>query len=113
MRATVFYDFIDDGEKPIWYVLEFNQPIIWEGTFYFKPTAPFEKKESQEFDENLAGATVLMADMKQSLEHAGYLGIELPRIKERLIKEGLYHDHIHVLIMQVGDIEEVMQLNSY
>jgi len=113
MKATVYFDFIDDGEKPIWYVLEFDEPLTWNKTIYFEPMGPFQKKESHEFNENNAGATVLIDDLKQSLYHQGHLGIDLPSIKQRLESEGHFTDHIRTLIMQIGDIEESMQLNSY
>ncbi|KHF39503.1 hypothetical protein [Halalkalibacter okhensis] len=113
MRATIYFDFIDDSEKPIWYVLEFEDYLTWDQTIYFRPMGPFEKKDSHDFDENNAGATVLIDDLKQSLFQEGHLGINLPSIRDRLEREGFYTDQIKSLVMQVGDIEEVMQLESY
>ncbi|PAD67295.1 hypothetical protein CHH83_19605 [Bacillus sp. 7586-K] len=111
-RQRVYYDYFDGKEVPFWYVLTFKyQEIPWEqDAYYFEVIAPFEYFDRDEFDDSIMSVSINIEDLLINNLHECNLGLNLNRIKERILKHGIEPYEVSQFIIQLPDIEEVLKL---
>lgn len=111
-RQRVYYDYFEGKQVPFWYVLTFKkQEIPWEkDTFYFEVIAPFEYYGRDEFDDSVISVSINIEDLITNNLQDCNLGLDLNRIKERVLMYGVELYEISQFIIQLPDIEEVLKL---
>lgn len=111
-RQRVYYDYFEGNQVPFWYVLTFkNQEIPWEqDTYYFEVIAPFEYFGRDEFDDSIMSVSINIEDLLTNNLQELNLGLNLNRIKERILKHGVNPYEVNQFIIQLPDIEEVLKL---
>jgi hypothetical protein len=109
LRSKVYYDSDYEGNLyPLWYTIEGS--IDWEEpTFYFSVTAPFERIDSIQFDDELIGCSVFAQELMVHPSKPNQLGISLETVRSR-ISENIEPYKVERLVIQVSDIEELMQI---
>lgn len=113
MKTTVYYDYFEGQQVPIWFVIYIEGEIDWDDEyFYFSIEAPFELKDSGNFDPDVLSATVTMGDLTRCLDQINTIGISLPRLKQTIQDFGGSVDEVQQFIIQVADVEEMLQFNA-
>ncbi|PPA88593.1 hypothetical protein C4A76_08140 [Brevibacillus laterosporus] len=112
MKINVYYDYLENRLAPLWYVITFRETELdWNKERAYIPiTAPFQRKEAEDFDPDLLGLTVTLGDLLVHPEKPGKFGINLRALKEQAERHGVDHQEIRQFVLQVGDIEEVLQM---
>ncbi len=115
----VFYDQSEDGLSPVWMLLPINT-LEWQlERFYVPLKAPFERFTTEDFNSNQLYITVLIEDLVRNWNERESIGISLPSIQNRFnaqkskndIDEEYTISDIQHLVVRMGDIEEVLQMN--
>ncbi|MEB1806337.1 MAG: hypothetical protein LPK26_03350 [Bacillaceae bacterium] len=112
MRAKVYYDYYDGNKVPVWFVLNFGTGNLdWDEEYLYIPiVAPFEVHGIEDFDNEIFSASVTLGDLTVSHEKPNTIGVYLPRIIETITSFGGIHEDVTQFIIQVGDIEEILQM---
>ncbi|AIC92749.1 hypothetical protein [Shouchella lehensis] len=112
MTYTVYYDYYDGKEVPIWFVIpvkSLNLLDYEQDTVTISIHAPFNKQGREAFDPNAMNVTITMNDLLlTSIPHS--FGISLSNVKKRLDEYGVLLEDIDSFILLVADVEEVLQL---
>ena len=112
MKTTVFYDYFEGQQVPIWFVIKINDEVNWDDDYIYIPiAAPFELQERGDFDPETLSVSVTMGDLTRSLDQINTIGIYLPRLKHAIHDFGGNVEEIQQFIIQVADVEEVLQFN--
>lgn len=111
-RQRVYYDYFEGNQVPFWYVLTFkNHEIPWENdTYYFEVISPFEYFGRDEFDDSIMSVSINIEDLLTKNLEVCNLGLNLNRIKARIIRHGVDPYMVRQFIIQLPDIEEVLRL---
>ncbi|MFD0682424.1 MULTISPECIES: hypothetical protein [unclassified Paenibacillus] len=113
--VRVYYDYFNDTLSPIWLLLHFGRGgIDWTKEQLYMPIqAPFHRIESEEIHEDTMSLSILLEDLTINPYEAGYYGIRLDRVLQRIYKQQLPVDpyDIEQFVIQLGDLEEVLQMN--
>ncbi|MGG1574860.1 hypothetical protein [Fictibacillus sp. NRS-1165] len=111
-KQRVYYDYVDGSLVPFWYVLTFRPyEIPWEQeTYYFEVIAPFEYYDRDYFDDSILSASINIEDLLTNILQISRLGLNLSKIKQRILKHGVEPWEVSQLIIQLPDIEEVLKL---
>ncbi|MFX3616276.1 MAG: hypothetical protein ACE3JK_01930 [Sporolactobacillus sp.] len=109
MRSRVYYDSDVEGNLyPLWYTLEGS--IDWnEPTLFFFVSAPFERIDNIQFDDELIGCSVFAQELIVNEYKPDELGINLAAVRAQII-QNIEPEKVERLILQVGDIEEILQI---
>jgi hypothetical protein len=110
MEIKVFYDSDTEGNLyPHWMTIDFGiAGVPWdESPVIVDVHGPFERRESHEFGDDVGGLSVFLEELVVRDET---LGINLESIYNRIIKHGADPNALERLIIQVGDIEEVLNM---
>lgn len=112
MKISVYYDYWENRLAPLWYVITFRElELDWDKERAYIPiTAPFQRKDSEDFDPDLLGLTVTLGDLIVHSEKPGKFGINLKALKERANMHGVDYQEIRQFVIQVGDLEDVLQM---
>lgn len=121
MRLALYCDFVTEETRPLQLILRTeydSEGFDWTRILYFPLSGPFERFESEEFEDQL-GVSVLLEDLLVPKEHVTAsegkrtvaamstvhhkLGIDLPQIATRYPGA-----EIALLVIQVPDAEEVL-----
>lgn len=113
-KITVYYDYFDGEQKPIWHVVKFKDAELdWsKNTIYIPISAPFQLQASEDFDDAVIGISVIISDLVVNASKLNSFGINLNSIRQRLLEQGVDPDEVLQFVTQIGDIEEVMQLKT-
>ncbi|MFT8930068.1 MAG: hypothetical protein ABF969_12105 [Sporolactobacillus sp.] len=111
MRSRVYYDRDIEGNLyPLWYTLEGS--IDWsDPTLFFFVSAPFERIDSIQFDDELIGCSVYAQELIVNEYRDGALGIDLAAVSAR-ISQNIEPEKVERLILQVADIEDLLQIGK-
>lgn len=115
MKISVYYDYFDDRLAPMWYVISFRKgDLPWNNEKVFiSIDAPFERLGSEDFQSDSQALSVTMADLIQHYDNPRKLGIVLAPLRQRAMQAGFDYWDTENLIIQVGDIEEVLQISIF
>lgn len=109
----VFYDFHEDGVKPMTMVVDFAPDgIPWElNALYIRLDAPFEQQMAEDYNDGDLTAAVLLEDLIVTRGAADRFGIALPQLKRKCEEELDDIGDIRQLAIRICDIEEALQLS--
>jgi hypothetical protein len=110
-KVTVYYDWHDGVQVPIWYVINVYQDSLdWTKTNLYIPVeTPFELHSFEHFQGEIVGISIFLSDLTISTDQPGYFGIHLPYVRERAKGFGVDPWDIEQFVIQVVDIEELLQ----
>lgn len=111
MRSRVYYDTDYEGNLyPLWYTLEGS--INWnDPSLFFFVSAPFERIDGIDFDDELIGCSVYAGEMIINEYKKDQLGVNLEALRRR-ISEFIEPEKVERLIFQVSDIEEILHIGK-
>ncbi|MGO4890339.1 hypothetical protein ACJ2A9_21535 [Anaerobacillus sp. MEB173] len=112
-RATVYYDYHEGEQVPVWFVLYFGAgKIKWEEDYLYVPVyAPFEKQAAQDFHDDTLSFSISIGDLTKRSEMPEHVGVYLPNVKKKIKELGGDPLDVEQFIFLVADIEEVMQMD--
>lgn len=112
MKTTVYYDYFEGKQVPIWLVIKLYGEVNWDDKYIYIPiNAPFEFLDRDNFDPDVLSASITMGDLTRHLEHHSTIGIYLPRLKQAIHDFGGNVDEVQQFIIQVADVEELLHFN--
>lgn len=114
MQITVYYDDHEGRQAPQWMVIYYGRGVIqWEKPYAYIPIqAPFCRKLSEEFCDDILSASIQIDDLTINMQRSDCFGVDLQRIKRRLLSLKSDPSDVEQFIIQMGDIEEVLQLDA-
>jgi hypothetical protein len=116
-KITVYHDYIDGKNAPLWYVINFGSAgIDWSKNYVYVPVeAPFQLQRAEDFNDVTLGVSVTIGDITVNSEKPGYFGIHLPSVMKRVENvcknTGLDFIDIKQFIIQICDLEDVLQMD--
>lgn len=115
MKMCVYYDYFEGKLAPAWLVISFRKgELPWNRDKVFVPiSAPFKRAEIEDFLPDVLAISVTQGDLILSADKPGKFGIHLPPIRQRAIDGGMDYWEAENLIIQIGDLEELMQMNAF
>lgn len=114
MKPTVFFDYHEGQQVPIWLVIDLEERINWDEDYFYIPIqAPFQLKDRGDFDPDILSVSVTMGDLTRNIDHINTVGIYLPRMKQAIHEFGGDVEEIQQFIILVADVEEVLQFNAF
>ena len=115
MKISVFYDYYEDNLVPLWYLIFFKKgELPWDREkVYLSIDAPFQRVEMEDFITDSQGLTVTMADLIRHVDNPRKFGLYLPSLRKRALDAGFDYWETEHLIMQIGDIEELLQTSVF
>ncbi|MFS0784954.1 hypothetical protein ABC345_01040 [Shouchella sp. 1P09AA] len=110
MSFTVYYDYHDGVEVPIWIVVSLKEVDIDtdKQTLTLTAQAPFHKQAREDFDPDQLNVTVTMNELMIGSSPNTFT-INIRPIQDRLEEHGIAIEEIDGLILLVADVEELLQ----
>jgi hypothetical protein len=117
-KISVYYVEYEDLLAPRFLCIWFGRDVIdWDKTnIYIPVNSPFKRKLSEDFDQDVLSLSIVQSELIVNEDKPGKFGIHLPAVQKRLNKtraDTMPYDQsdIEQFIIQMGDIEEILQLD--
>ncbi|MFB4212937.1 hypothetical protein ACE1TH_13625 [Shouchella sp. JSM 1781072] len=110
MSFTVYYDYHDGVEVPIWIVVSLKEVDIEtdKQTLTLTAQAPFYKQAREDFDPDQMNVTVTMNELIIGSSPNTFT-INIKSIQDRLDEHSISIEEVDGLILLVADVEELLQ----
>ena len=114
-KITVYYDYHEGLQLPFWMFVSFSRgEIPWYKKYLHIPVAaPFIRKDLNDIHETMVSVSVQLDDITIPIHRPGFFGIDIHRIKKRILQEGCINPtDIEQFVIQMCDLEEVLKLEA-
>lgn len=113
INSKVLYDYFDGEKAPVWYIIDTrSRDFDWEEEKLFIPIqAPFEQFDPDFFHLNTTNVTVEINELLINEFKPNQFGVFVGLIKNRIESHGYDPDDVNYLVVQMGDLEEMLSLN--